>query len=95
MSLEGDPGERELRRLKVYTDVTIERDRQDYKWGYKHDDEHGIDHFVVVLTKHLGRLASMALDVNRFGMDRIRQQLIILAAVCFAAAEAIDRKSGS
>lgn len=73
----------------VLTDVAIERERQDAKWGGpSHDDIHRVADFVQFIEDYAGWARQMA---SMLSYDKARHRLIQVAALAVAAVELIDR----
>jgi hypothetical protein len=75
--------------IRTLTDIDLERDNQNDKWGGPdNDDTHTGFHWVAIFSTHLGKLAHSLWhgDVKRY-----RQQLVRIAAIAVAAIEACDR----
>jgi NTP pyrophosphatase (non-canonical NTP hydrolase) len=75
-------------RLKILTDITDERDRQDAKWGVQ---EHHPATWQLILVEEVGETAEALLDDDR---ERYRKELVQVAAVAIAAIEDLDRREG-
>lgn len=75
----------------VLEQVVEERRKQDRQWGgVNHDDEHERTEWISFLKDHLDRAKKA---VHKSGdLDEYRQQLIEVAALAVAAAEAHDRR---
>lgn len=74
-----------MSRDVIHAEVDRERTRQDEKWGGpEHDRSHGPFDWVVFLSKYLGNFARGAINHDRAMM---RQALVQVAALCFAALE--------
>lgn len=72
----------------VYAAVAAERDRQDDKWGPRHDDLNSKDDWSEIIGEYSRRL--------RYGGDvSFRQNLTVVAAVAIAALESDRRKTAA
>lgn len=70
----------------IYSEITIERAKQDKQWGgAEHDAHHSSNDWVAYLTKHVGRAVHWPWNVVTF-----RRQMIVVAAVAVAAIEWCD-----
>lgn len=80
---------------EVFEHIVAERQRQDDEWGgAEHDDEHDFGFWMLILTKHVGRLAEVGLDqygVRVVSVREVYAQVIIVAAIAVAMAEALER----
>lgn len=78
----------------VLRSVIVERGRQVKQWGgVEHDDGHYTLDWISYLTEHLGR-AQLAAECRRTTSGKgfnYRGQLVIVAALAFAALESCDR----
>lgn len=79
-------------RESVFDEIDFERMAQDAQWGgAAHDDGHTATEWVALLTRHLG----LAVDDGTGAADeRLRKQLVRVAALAVAAIEAQDRRTG-
>ena len=81
----------------VFQDIWLERQRQDNLWGEQdHDD--GV--WSLILSEEVGEAAQQALRLlfsssRSVATDELRKELIQVAAVAVAWAEAIDRRRHS
>jgi len=78
-------------RGAIYFDISMERERQDSKWGNQSELPDPV--WLTVLTEEVGEAAQEVLlatshDASRIGL---RAELIQVAAVAVAWIEAIDR----
>ncbi len=79
-------------RMDVYEEVEMERVRQDKIWGGStHDDSHGVRDWVAYIVNYLGQAVNRDAEWGR-DLNRVRECLIKVAALCTAAIESIDRK---
>jgi len=80
-------------RMDVYEEIEMERIRQDKIWGGPaHDDLHGIRDWVAYIVNYLGQAVNRDAEWGR-DLDRVRECLIKVAALCVAAIESADRKT--
>lgn len=70
----------------VYTEIEIERERQDRIWGDGHDQTHTSNDWVAMLAKHIGKVVHFPWTPERF-----RYQMIVVAALAVAAIEWCDQ----
>jgi len=78
-------------RGRIYFDVSMERDRQDAKWGDQSGNEPCV--WAAVLSEECGEASQAALHVqfeHRLTIDDLRSELVQVAAVAVAWIEAID-----
>lgn len=73
--------------VAVVTDVALERERQNVKWGEQNHDD---GKWFQILMEEVGEAAKAGLDD---GDDRMREELVQVAAVAVAFIEAIDRRT--
>lgn len=74
----------------VLASVSMERQRQDEKWGgAEHDDHHTTAEFVQLIEDYAGWARVMA-GMN--SPEKARNRLIQVAALAVAAVESLDRK---
>lgn len=76
-------------KQNILCDVSIERDRQDAKWGgAKHDDIHTMAEWARLICAY----AAWAEVMHGLGSaDKCRRRLVQVAALAVAAVEALDR----
>ena len=78
-------------RENIYTDISIERDAQDAKWGSQF---HSMPVWSAILTEECGEVAEAALQVHFHGesdyLAHLREELIQVAAVAVHIVEKID-----
>ncbi len=74
---------------KVMLDVIDERARQDMQWGPEHDDKHPTFEFVQLIQNYSNWAQVMSANGSE---DKARRRLVQVAALAFAAVEAIDRR---
>lgn len=75
--------------LRVIEEVTLERIRQDEKWGGpKHDDTHHINHFLGFINdkSEKARKAMIGNDA-----EEVKRRLVQVAALAVAGIERIER----
>ena len=77
-----------MSKTTILIEVSIERQRQDSKWGDQR--EHGLDHWNTILTKETGEFAKAILE-NDYA--EVRRELVQVAAVAVCILEYLDRKS--
>lgn len=83
-------------RGRIYFDVSMERDRQDAKWGADRIQPDPV--WSTILTEEVGESAEAALNAhfgdpdgtNRVRQTELRAELVQVAAVAVAWIEAID-----
>ena len=78
-------------RGRIYFDVSMERDRQDAKWGDQSGNPPTV--WAAVLAEECGEAAQAALHVqfeHRLTVADLRKELVQTAAVAVAWIEAID-----
>ena len=78
-------------RGRIYFDVSMERDRQDAKWGDQSGNPPTV--WAAVLAEECGESAQAALHVqfeHRLTVADLRKELVQVAAVAVAWVEAID-----
>lgn len=81
-----------MTREYILREVETERQCQDHLWGGPaHDDRHAPADWLSILVRHLGLAAG---DCAEIDPGRYRKQLVRVAAVAVAAAEAFDRRHG-
>ena len=73
----------------VLSDIIIERKYQDQKWG---EQNHLPTVWITIITEELGEAARQALESSlvRADLQKYRAELVQVAAVAFAAIEALD-----
>lgn len=73
---------------EIVGDVLDERDRQDAKWGTEFPDRDW-DRWVTILTEEVGEFAEAVLEMPYVenGEERVREELIQVAAVAMSALE--------
>lgn len=81
-----------MSRKSIYNQIDVERDYQDRQWGgTEHDDTHSprdwASYIVVYLGRAMGKETSWGANLTA-----VRHFFIQVAALCVAAAEAIDRE---
>jgi hypothetical protein len=71
--------------------VNSERDRQEIEWGGEHDRQHTSEDWTLLLAKHIGKLSDEVLEQERLYhfSDNYIHRLVIIAALCSAAAESV------
>lgn len=76
--------------LKALISVSMERLRQDQKWG---EQNHHPDLWASILVEEVGEFAKASLDARFNGGDprEIRKELVQVAAVAIAMLECCDR----
>lgn len=80
-----------MTRDKIFAEINAEREAQDIAHGGPaSDDTHSLNDWIAILARHVGLAASDGAAEDR---ARCRRQLIRVAAVAVAAAEAMDRQS--
>lgn len=72
----------------VLGQIAIELERQDKKWSQQ---DHSRAYWLAILMEEVGEAARAAVQ---FQPDQYRQELIEVAAVAYAAIEALDRQEG-
>ena len=82
----------QMSRKSIYNQIDVERDYQDREWGgAEHDDEKSprdwASYIVTYLGKAMGKETSWATNLTA-----VRHRFIQIAALCVAAAEALDRE---
>ena len=76
----------------ILREIQTERMAQDSLWGGPaHDDKHAPAEWLSIIVRHLGLAAG---DCAEIDPERYRRQLVRVAAVAVAAAEAHDRRAG-
>jgi hypothetical protein len=56
-----------------------ERERQDTRWGERHDDRHTPDEWALILAQEVGQMATAALEWQDNGEEVDRQALHVAA----------------
>lgn len=76
---------------RVLQQVAAERRRQDKKWG---EQNHDPTLYLTILGEEFGEAcqAALKLNVGAWPVDRLRRELIEVAAVAVAAVECLDRR---
>jgi hypothetical protein len=72
--------------------VRTERERQDVRWGERHDAMHTPDEWALILAQEVGQMATAALDWQDNG-EEVDRQAIHVAATAFAYLEARLREA--
>lgn len=72
---------------KVLKDVVDERARQNKKWG---EQDHGHGYWLGILVEEVGEVAQAYIQSQ--GPERVREELIQVAAVAIQWVEAMDRR---
>jgi hypothetical protein len=75
---------------RIIDAILFERSRQ--PWSAAHDDGVRLSEWTAIVTKHLG-LACADGDPDEASAGRFRREMIVIAAVCVAAIEAMDRRA--
>lgn len=75
---------------RALSDVRLERQRQDEKWG---PQDHSPAEWLAVLTEEVGEVATGILRhrFNGRALSEYREELVQVAAVAVAAIEALDK----
>lgn len=78
-------------RDQIFTDISIERDSQDAKWGNQH---HSMPVWNAILAEECGEVAEASLQVAFHGEEEylahLREELVQVAAVAVHIIEKID-----
>ena len=84
-------GEKTLSKEYIYNEITQEREFQDQKWGVQ---THLSDYvWTTILVEEVGEAAQeVQKDKNSFEIIKLRDELIQVAAVAVAWAEALDKR---
>lgn len=77
----------------IFGQVVAERVTQDEQWGgEEHDDTHTRREWIGFVSDHADRAKkAVGRGQRTIDLDEYRQQLVEIAALCFAAIEAHDR----
>lgn len=88
----------EQARVFAHQAIDYEREQQDKQWGGSHhDDEHDDRLWVLLLMKHLGRLAGdlFAGEGNEhYSPDDVFARAVVIAALGQAYVESLYRRKG-
>lgn len=76
-------------RQLVLTDVDVERDCQEAKWG---EQNNSALMWITILVEEVGEAAKEAFEAD---LQKMRAELVQVAAVAVAAIECIDRQNRS
>lgn len=84
---------------RVITDLRAERERQDTKWGADRNQPHTL--WQTMLSEEVGEVAEAVLDVtfpkgnapSAEGLEHLYEELVQVAAVATAHAEAVLRQA--
>ena len=75
----------DITKLRILTDILIEREKQDEKWGIQN---YGSDHWLTILTEEVGEVARAILKDADL---EIQEELVHVITVGIAWLECIER----
>ena len=85
-------GAGKMKKQNIFSEIKMERERQDKQWGGKvHDDIHSVRDWVSFIVNFLGRTVNKKAKWG-CNLKLARVAFIKVAALSVAAIEAIDRK---
>lgn len=96
--MRAEPGNRRPTSLSVLVEVLHERGRQKEKWGEQNNSDF---EWTSILSEEVGEAAKEVNDLNFTSVadpaaeERLRAELVQVAAVAVAWVECIDRRSGA
>jgi hypothetical protein len=76
-----------------HDELAEERHLQRMRWGNAHDDQHPLWHWPVLLLEHVSKLAATITwdGGSVYFPQPTKKRLVVIAALCQSAYEAIER----